>query len=343
MLSDSYKEYKNITLDNIDKAYEKTEEVTVFIDKALKYNVTNNTSIYWASGELITRKNFKKSDFKIMVIINIDTLSFSITPWDYVEKIGLGSLEIGDKIDLNKINYNIEGNKYNAFKYQNSTNENMAQEYFDVYRFNILHNAETAYKILQPDYSKAKFDELEDFRNYIKNNIVKISGASLTGYQVTKTEDYTQYVCIDSSGRYYIFRAKSIVDYDVILDTYWIDVPEFTARYNDATDQEKIVLNINKFNLAINDKDYKYAYSILADSFKTNNFPTLTSFEEYMKSNFFDNNKFEYIEFGNEAGTYYTYKIKVTDADAKSSKVLDKTFIMLLDEGTDFKLSFNLQ
>ena len=100
-----------------------------------------------------------------------------------------------------------------------------------------------------------------------------------------------------------------------------------------------MILNINKFRQAINDKNYKYAYSILADSFKANNFVTQDTFENYVKSNFFENNEFEYVEFGNEANTYYTYKVNIKD---KSGNNITKTFIVLLEDGTNFKLSFNV-
>lgn len=130
--------------------------------------------------------------------------------------------------------------------------------------------------------------------------------------------------------------------YTLILDTYTIDIPEFTDKYNTATDQEKVILNLNKFMLALNDGDYKYAYNVLDDSFKTNNFPNYASFETYAKSNFFSNNTFDYAEFGNTAGTYYTYTVNITDASGESSNTTTKTFIMLLEDGTDFKLSFNV-
>jgi len=108
--------------------------------------------------------------------------------------------------------------------------------------------------------------------------------------------------------------------YEVILDTYTIDIPEFVTKYNASTPQEKVILNLNKFMLALNDKDYKTAYNMLAPSFRTNNFSTLAEFEEYAKTYLFENNKFEYTKFGNEAGTYYTYEVRITDASRTKRK-----------------------
>ena len=61
-----------------------------------------------------------------------------------------------------------------------------------------------------------------------------------------------------------------------------------------------------------------------------------------MKTNFFEKNSFEYMEFGDEAGTYYTYRVSIRDASENSDNTINKTFIMLLGEGTDFEFSFNL-
>ena len=127
-----------------------------------------------------------------------------------------------------------------------------------------------------------------------------------------------------------------------MLDTYTLDIPEFVTKYKSSNPQEKVILNINKFMLAINDKDYKYAYSILADSFKEKNFKTQQDFENYVKTKFFEKNEFSYQKFGNEANTYYTYVVKITDASKKSNQEITKTFIVLLEKETDFKLSFNV-
>ena len=130
--------------------------------------------------------------------------------------------------------------------------------------------------------------------------------------------------------------------YTLILDTYTIDIPEFVERYNKSNPQEKVVLNINKFMLSLNDGDYKYAYSILAESFKEKNFKTLEDFEIYAKSNFFEKNVFSYEKFGNEGDTYYTYEIRITDKQNNSSNPKTKTFIILLEDKTNFKISFNI-
>ncbi len=110
------------------------------------------------------------------------------------------------------------------------------------------------------------------------------------------------------------------MNYTVIIDTYTIDIPEFLDKYNKGTPQEKVLLNLNKFMQSINNKDYKFAYSLLADGFKQNNFQTLDKFEGYIKTNFFDKNTFDYKKFGDSANTYYTYEVEIKDALRKRYK-----------------------
>lgn len=252
-------------------------------------------------------------------------------------------MKFGNEINLNRFDYSVKRTDYNTVNFENSTNGRIAEELFEEYRFKLIYDTENAYKKLDEIYSETKFNDIGDFKNYVKNNMSKIMGAVLDKYQVTQKEDYIQYVCMDDKGKYYIFRINSMVDYDVILDTYTIDIPEFLETYNNALTQERVMLNLNKIMLALNDKDYKYAYNMLADNFKINNFKNLEAFKEYVKINFFDENEFEYKEFGNETGTYFTYKIIIKDASGQNEREVTKTFIMQLEEGTDFKLSFNVQ
>ena len=66
-----------------------------------------------------------------------------------------------------------------------------------------------------------------------------------------------RYVCKDGKDNFYIFNVNKVLDYTVVLDTYTVDLPEFTEKYNKVNAQEKVALNINKVITALNNKDYK--------------------------------------------------------------------------------------
>ncbi len=271
---------------------------------------------------------------------------------------------IGEK-DVQSKEKSIERNSYNSIPYKHLEEMDVAKKYLLDYVNNAVNFPEEAYNSLDEEYKKAKFGSINNFKQFVQNNtrlqklyksansnpenytsgieyFISQDEAKLEQYSRKEKEGYTEYICIDTFGNYYTFKVTAPMQYTLILDTYTINIPEFTEKYKASNEQEKVILNLNKFMLAINDKDYKYAYSVLADSFKEKNFKTYESFENYAKTNFFSENKFEYTKFGSEAGTYYTYTVKIEDNSKVSKNNITKTFIMLLEEGTNFKLSFNI-
>ena len=106
---------------------------------------------------------------------------------------------------------------------------------------------------------------------------------ALAQYQVTEEDGYTQYLLVDQNGKYYIANETAVMKYTTLLDTYTVDLPQFTESYNSANDSRKAGLNLQKVVDAINNNDYEYVYNKLDETFKSNNFPTLESFEQYSK------------------------------------------------------------
>ena len=163
----------------------------------------------------------------------------------------------------------------------------------------------------------------------------------LNAYQINEYENYTQYVCKDQNENYYIFNETGIMDYTVILDTYTIDLPQFIEKYNNSTDAEKVLLNIQKVFEAINHGDYGYVYDKLDNEFKQNNFPTETEFENYIKQNLYENNSISYGKY-KTSGDLHIYDINIKNKDDENSITKTKNIIMRLEEGTDFVMSFNV-
>lgn len=319
-----FDEYKNINSYGIKEIY----------SQDIGFRQNSNGKYIYTKG--ILRKNGEEEYIYILIKEDYEnnTYSLSIINEEEYNNIKYGGTN-------NDTTISIEINNYNEIYSKSITEYQMCLNFFTDYINTIENNPKYGYELLDETYSKEKFENLEEYEKYIQE-LGNLNELILKEYSISEKEGYKQYVGIDNKGNYYIFKVESAMQYTLILDTYTIDIPEFTNKYNEATDQEKVILNLNKFMLAINDKDYKYAYSVLADSFKTKNFPTYESFETYAKSNFFEKNEFNYIEFGNEAGTYYTYRVNITSASETSSNVITKTFIMVLGEGTEFKMSFNL-
>lgn len=228
----------------------------------------------------------------------------------------------------------------NEFSYVNVSQEELVLIYFNKFRKNMLNYIEKSYNALDEEYRNKRFGNIEKYKLFVEDNYDQIAVSELNAYNVNEKEGYTQYVCIDKNGNYYIFNETAVMQYSVILDTYTLDMPEFVEKYNSTNEQGKCALNIQKFMQAIDAGDYGYAYNHLSETFKNNYFKTQSNFENYAKENFYVKNSAEYTGFENKT-TVYTYKLNITNKEDESQKT-SKTFVVKLNEGTGFELSFNM-
>ena len=324
----------NITMDNLQEKLGIFTDFVLFIDKMYTADIDADTTAYFIYGKVIEKDNYKKTDFSIMITIDEANRKYEIYPYGYEYDV-----KLGEEFSINK--KEINDSKYNFASAVRVDNETYCQDLFENYRNRLFYDVDGLYEILDKEYKEKKFGNIESFRNYVQNNKTKLVNERLTGYSIEEGENYTQYICVGKDGNYYYFNETGPMQYTLILDGYTIDINKFTSIYDTTNIQGKVVLNLDKIMKAFNSKDYEYIYSKLADSFKEKNFPTLQSFENYIKATFFDKNKFEYVKFGNESDIYYTYEINITDEEEKDTKVINKTFIMQIDENQDFVLSFN--
>ena len=275
----------------------------------------------------------KAEKFELMLATDTIHGTFNIYTSDYIEKNNL--YELSKKEDFNENIFNIteiEDRKYNKY----------VKDLLKTYTQNIKYgNTNFAYERLDEEYKQKRFGEKINFEKYIEENKKRIVSANIKEYKINKLESYKQYICIDQQGKYYIFNETSIMDYDLMLDVYTVDLPEFIERYNVEKDEKKVTLNVQKILEALNEKDYRYLYSKLDETFKRNNFKTEKDLETYIKNNFMNENT---IEKGNiiQEGTTFIYKTKIKE---KLNSTQEKEFniIMKLKEDTNFVFSFNIK
>ena len=180
-----------------------------------------------------------------------------------------------------------------------------------------------------------EFETVEEYRNYIS----QVKRLKLDKYQIRMNQEYNRYICIDSEGNYYTFYATSPLNYTVVLGNYAIPTEDFVETYNGSTEVEKVILNIKRFFMGIDDKNYGYSYSVLSESFKANKYPTKDAFVQYAKQYFFEENEIEYISYEKQKGLYI-YKIKIKDATGENTESKSLNMIVKLNDGTDFEMSF---
>ena len=244
----------------------------------------------------------------------------------------------------NTISYGIEN--YEGYEFQpvivNSVT--LARLYLEDIKTDLMYNIEEAYEKLNIEYKQAKFPTLERFQEYVEENRDRISSITISSYQRFPREDGKngyQLVAIDTNNNYYIFNVTAVMQYDVLLDVYTVDIPMFIEQYNSATDAEKAALNLQKVFSAINNKDYQYVYNKLDSTFKQNNFPTLADFETYAENTFYDNNSVGYTNYQTN-GDLHIFELNITDKSNATSPAITKNFIMQLLDGTDFVMSFSV-
>lgn len=276
--------------------------------------------------------------FIIIIIIGI---------FIFIDKIRIEKFNDSTSIsEQNENDFDKEYKDVNYFEMSNMTDEQMAEYYFFRYKDDIIYNPKELYDILDNKYKEKKYKDLTTFLNYVNENKEILANVELNKYKVNKKDNHTEYICVDQYGNYYIFDETAVMKYTVRLDTYTIDSDEFLNKYNNGSEQLKVGMNLEKVFQALNRKDYQYIYEKLYPEFRDNNFPTLNKFKAYMQNEFFEVNKITYGKFESKSNTDI-YEVYITDAredeEEADTKKVEKSFILKLEEGTDFVMSFNIQ
>lgn len=340
IISNKYIQDENVTINNVinkvkDKNIQYSENYKVIVNNMYVIKESINLESYLVDLTYCNLDANKNYEIKLIVQIDIENLTFCIMPYKYIQKLGYDKLKLGDTCTIE--HEKIEKNQYNIYKMTPISKNSTAERYFNIFLENLKYDMQKSYELLDTQYKQNKFKNINEYIQYVQNN--KLQENAIKSYNVYTYDDYNQYVCIDNQNRYYIFNEKGIMNFTVILDTYTIDLPEFTEKYTKASDEEKILLNIQKCFTAINDKDYRYVYNKLDNTFKANNFKTLADFEKYINANFFEKNKISASN-ARKQSEVYLYDIKISNIDGTSS--ITKTFVMQLKENTDFVMSFGV-
>lgn len=340
IISNKYIQDENVTINNVinkvkDKNIQYSENYKVIVNNMYVIKESINLESYLVDLTYCNLDANKNYEIKLIVQIDIENLTFCIMPYKYIQKLGYDKLKLGDTCTIE--HEKIEKNQYNIYKMTPISKNSTAERYFNIFLENLKYDMQKSYELLDTQYKQNKFKNINEYIQYVQNN--KLQENAIKSYNVYTYDDYNQYVCIDNQNRYYIFNEKGIMNFTVILDTYTIDLPEFTEKYTKASDEEKVLLNIQKCFTAINDKDNRYVYNKLDNTFKANNFKTLADFEKYINANFFEKNKISASN-ARKQSEVYLYDIKISNIDGTSS--ITKTFVMQLKENTDFVMSFGV-
>lgn len=338
ILDKEYINYKDITSENIENKLDTIKQSSIDITKMAVCNKSKYMYLYLVQGRLIEEQSKDCKNFSILVKLDVSNRTFSIYLDDYIQH-NLISMEIGQEINI-LVSDSIEKNENNVYEYKTIDENTYVQDLFLKFKNEMLFDRELTYSILNEEYREKRFGDFLSFENYAKKNIISNVKMKLSKYQKTVYKDYTEYVCIDQDGNYYIFNEYSVMNYNIILDTYTVNLPEYNNKYDSATNQHKVCMNIERVIKAINAKDYKFVYNKLDDTYKKNYFKTIEKFSEFINNNFYEKNIINYLEF-KYLGNVYTYSLNIVNSN--DPQINNKiTIILKLEDNRDFTMSFGV-
>ena len=328
-----------IVLEEIVK--NENKDIDKFYAQQVYYNtIESDVQSQWYIYGVMWKNNYKEKN-NVYITIDIQEekglYSYNLTETGITLQQFLNDVK---KIDKNKVSRNIAFNENKKVNYLEYNTAAKIERYYNYYIDLVQYDSEEAYNLLDKEYREKRFGNLNNYLNYLnenKNNIINNKLEKYTAEYLEDKDEY-QYSCIDKNGKYFIFFEKSLLEYSILLDEYTVDIPQFIKKYNDSDIQMKVTLNIDKFIKGINDKNYNYSYSVLADSFKRNKYPTISSFENDIKSQIFDDCSVEYSVFSQQ-GSNYVYRITLKNGEETKSM----NIIMKLGDGTNFEMSFSFE
>lgn len=336
---EDYVQETGLSIDNLKDKLGNYNDLFILIDDMYVRDITDVLKVYFVNGTIVEKQTLETEKFSLMVATDSNNRTFNIYTSEYISKHNL--YELSKKEDFEEKVFTIttiENRLYNKYQFEIINDETYASDLLEHYIETIKYS-ETGYSYnrLDKEYRENRFGNEAEYKEYIEENNKRLRTALLDYYKVDKYDDYTQYTCMDRKGNYYIFRESTIMDYSLFLDIYTVDLPEFVEKYNNATTEDKVKLNIEKIVEALNQKDYKYIYNKLVKEFKNNNFKNYEEFKKYAENTFDIENEVTYNKY-TESENYCTYKITLKGKD----KTITKTIVMKLEKGTDFIMSFDI-
>lgn len=355
ILSEEFIDNEEITNENIFKKLNLVNSKQVYYStKIYELESSLNVRNYFVYGNIVNSETNKSgAKLKCNFIIKNDLVNntFSIAPYgsiynDYIEYFD-NKVEQKNNIDYDKMSKSIDTNENNRVSRIDANDEQIAEFYLKYYIQDAKYYKEDAYNLLDEEFKNKRFDSFKKYEEYINETVDKLPIAILNKYKATQMDGYKEYLCIDNYGKYYIFKETAPMQFTVLLDVYTIERPEITEKYNKADDIQKVGICINTFFAMIDNADYESAYNKLDSDFKNNYFKNVGSFKEYVKNNFYNNNK---VLLSNTKKTSSVYTIDVDYYDANTYVISNnyipegkkKTFIVKLLDDNNFVMSFNV-
>lgn len=122
----------------------------------------------------------------------------------------------------NYINYTMNPKTYDVNEYNlvNINDRQLAAIYLNDYRNYLKNNIDQAYELLNEEYRSKKFNNIQEFKDYI--NSININNMSVEKYNISDDKKIID-VYISDNDRF-IFKIKNILEYEVYLDDTTVEI-----------------------------------------------------------------------------------------------------------------------
>lgn len=196
------------------------------LDNVLSNSLLKDVDLLYKINEAYVSEGDEVSTFYVLGVVYNDTKTENI-----YNKIILdysnGSYGIEfisekkyyDIIDNNEVPAEtyIIPNNYNKFEVTTVTDMDLCALYLSDYKYNIKHNVNLAYNIIEDNTKNEYFSTFEEFKKYIDDNYLKIKNSYLSKYQVYNDNNKSNYVCVDNNNITYEFYENSILKYTMAI------------------------------------------------------------------------------------------------------------------------------
>ena len=302
---------------------------TYSVNSIYERKSNSNIKVYLIYGEF----SKSKTEYVFIVILDEKNKAYEVYLNNYVKN----NYDLEDTSSINIEKDNIIKNKYNIKKEytEKEADKKIAQRYFLTTKNKLDSNPEEIYNKLYSTY-KETFKNLEDFKKFAKT----AQFSKFEEYKVVEKDTHFEIICTDELGSKIIFKERAIMNYTIILDPYRVALETLTAEYN-VSDEEKVMINIQKIAQMINMRDYNELYKVLNSKFRVDNFREINNLKEYINKNFYERNKFELISSEKEENGYYIIKLQIRNELNKAEKKEWNVIMKIVEESTQFEISFN--
>lgn len=342
IIDEEAKNVLNLNVENINNLYKGLNFPMFCIDEIYKQKIDSNKNVYVVYHRL---EEASSKNANIVILVKVDELNkiFSIYPYEYLKLNNYLNVNESDEITISDEIAKNDNNTYNE-KDISTDNLTYIKEFMERYKFDLFLDLEHLYNTLDDEYKTNRFKTFEGFMQYINENKEELDTDRVEKYQVNDfdEEDYIQFMGISNQNRHYIFHAKNIMEYKLLLDNYTTEIPQYTKIYKASFPTVQAKYCIDRVRKAINDKNYEFIYDKLDEGQKSDEFCEFTvynDFVDYIKRAFFEQNTFEFEDYMILSENVYQYLVKVTDSTGVQFVFRRFDMKVTLKDDADFTIS----